>query len=176
MTMTLIETKTLGSAQAQIVFTAIPQTFDDLVVKLSLRAATGTGHYLDVEMDFNGESARAYRSLYTVGTTAASGFGSFNIVAGANGNGSTTNTFSNAEVYVPNYTSTAIKSLSCDGVAENNSSTQYFLAIAANSITNSTAVTEITLRDAFGSVNFATGSSVSLYGIKKGTDGIVVVS
>jgi hypothetical protein len=175
MTMTLIETKTLGSAQAQIVFTAIPQTFDDLVVKLSLRAATGTGHYLDIEMDFNGESARAYRSLYAIGTTAASGFGSFNIVAGANGNGSTANTFSNAEVYVPNYTSTAIKSLSCDGVAENNSS-QYFVAIAANSITNSTAVTEITLRDAFGSINFATGSSVSLYGIKKGSSGGVVVS
>jgi hypothetical protein len=176
MTMTLIETKTLSSAQAQIVFTAVPQTFDDLVVKLSLRAATGTGHYLDVEMDFNGESARAYRGLYSISLTPASGQGSFNIVAGANGNGSTANTFSNAEVYVANYTSTAVKSLSCDGAAANNSGSQFFLALAANSITNSTAVTEITIRDAFGSVNFATGSSVSLYGIKKGTDGIVVVS
>jgi hypothetical protein len=174
--MKLIESKTLGSAQAQIQFTSIPQTYDDLLVKLSLRANSGTGHYLDIEVDFNGESARAWRGLYALGSSPASGTGSFNIVAGANGNGSTANTFSNAEFYVPNYKSTAVKCISSDGVAENNSGSLWFLAIAANSITNSTAVTEITLRDAFGSVSFAAGSMVSLYGITKGSDGIVTTS
>ena len=174
--MELIQTQIIASAQSSFVFTNIPQTFDDLLVKFSLRAATGTGHYLDVELDLNGESSRTWRGLYAITPTPDSNSGNFNIAAAMNGNTTNINTFSNGEIYLPNYRSTSVKSISSDYVAENNSTTQFNVSIGANVITNGAAVSQITLRDGFGTANFATNSSVSLYGITRGSFGGVIVS
>jgi hypothetical protein len=169
--MKLIATQTLDSAQPSITFGNIPQNFTDLFINLSLRANSGTTHYLDVELDFNNETASQWRGLYATGTTPGTNSGSFNIAAGMNGNITTANTFSNCQIYVPNYSSTGLKSISSDFMAENNSSTEFLLSVAANAITNSASVTQITIRDAFGSANFAAGSTASLYGIGGVGDG-----
>jgi len=180
--MKLIESKTLATAAAQIEFTSIPQTYTDLVLKYSLRSSARTSpaseYYEDIDITFNGESARTFRGLYAINTTPASGsLTTFNIVGFSNGYASTSNTFSNGEIYIPNYTTTGVKSLSNDAIAENNSGSQFSLTIAANTITNSAAVTTITIFMPFSAgSNFVSGSMISLYGILKGSDGIVTTS
>jgi hypothetical protein len=174
--MRLIETKTLTSAQTSIEFINIPQIFDDLFIKLSLRAATGTSYYLDVGVFVNNQTSTAWRGLYAVNTSPATNAGNFNISSVMNGITTTSNTFSNSEIYIPSYRSTGTKLIISDSVAENNSSTQYVLNLSVNSIVNSAAITQITIQDAFGSASFDTNSSVSLYGITKGSDGIVTTT
>lgn len=164
-TYTLIGKQTVGAAgTTSVVFSNIPQTYTDLLVKMSART-NDAGNYNDVDMDFNGESSRQWRGLYAVTTSAASSTSTgFNIIGPANGAGSTASTFSNSETYIPNYTSTGVKSLSSDGVAENNSSSNWNTSFAANTITNSAAVTSITITP-FSGNSFQQYSTFYLYGI-----------
>lgn len=172
--MKLIESKTLGSDQASIEFTSIPQTFDDLVILFSFRSNRAT--FLDIVLaQFNGSSANlSYRTLEGTGSGVSS-FTSTEFMAGAaTGTSATSNTFGNSSVYIPNYRSSAAKSGSTDAVSENNatSAIQYITASLWN---NTAAITSILLKPATGTL-LLTGSSASLYGITKGTDGIVTTS
>lgn len=164
----LIETVTVGSGGASsIVFTSIPQTFTDLVLKISARTANNSGPVFDsLYVDFNGSASnQTTRYLITTdGTTVASGNEARSYVLfGASRNTATANVFSNAELYIPNYAGSTYKSSSSDGVAENNA-TAVGLALAANLWSNTAAITSITLTPSTGS-NFLQYSSASLYGI-----------
>ena len=104
------------------------------------------------------------RYLYGSGTAASSG----TISAGGLLNPMvpsswTANTFSNNEFYITNYAATTpAKSISVDGVAEQNSTSADIMMSAI--LWNSTAaITSVGLQTTAGS--FATGSSFSLYGI-----------
>lgn len=178
---TLIETKTLGTAASEIEFTNIPQTYTDLVVLSSLRETTGTSNvFLGYRLTINGSTSISVRMLQGSGT----GRGSFTNSAGEfganiSGAGSTSNTFGSHTLYITNYASTTTnKSISYDGVMENNA-TESYQNIAAGLYASNTAITSLSIRgvDAGGiQRNLAVGSTVSLYGITKGSDGITVVS
>ena len=86
----------------------------------------------------------------------------------------TASTFSNNSVYFPNYTSSSFKSMSIDATRENNA-TDSRQAVFAVLWSNTAAITSITCVPKTA-VNFVAGSTVSLYGITKGTDGTTVVS
>jgi hypothetical protein len=90
------------------------------------------------------------------------------------GNGATANTFSNIGVYLPNYTASTAKSMSTDTVGENNA-TQAFQTITAALWNVTDPINQITV-GFNGSDNFLQYSSATLYGILKGSDGIVTVS
>jgi hypothetical protein len=172
--MKLIESKTLGSDTASLSFTSIPQTYDDLVLVFSFRSNRAS--FLDIILaTFNGDSSgRSYRTLEGTGSGVSS-FTSSAIMAGAaTGVSATSNTFSNCQFYIPNYRSSNAKSASTDAVSENNSSSaiQY---ITASLWTGTAAITSIELSPATGTLLIA-GSSASLYGITKGSDGIVTTS
>jgi hypothetical protein len=174
MTMTLIETKTLGSDTASLEFTSIPQTYDDLIVMFSFRSNRAT--FLDIILaQFNGSTSNlSYRTLEGTGSGVSS-YTSTEFMAGAStGTSATSNTFGNSQLYLPNYTSSNAKSGSTDAVSENNatSAVQYITASLWN---NTAAITSILLKPATGTL-LLTGSSASLYGIKKGSSGGVVVS
>ena len=176
MSMQVIEHIEVGSGgAASITFSSIPQDYTDLYLVCSLRVASGTSYYWDVDLNLNGESARNWRGLYTTGSSPASSSSSaFNIIGGANGNAATASTFANISTYIGNYTSTGVKALSSDGVVENNSGLSFLLSINANTITNSAAVDTLTL--AVASNTFAEYSSATLYGITAGSDGSTTVS
>lgn len=161
----LITSVTVGSGGASTIdFTSIPQTYTDLLIKASLRTGVA-GNYDDIDISFNGETARQWRGLYSVTTSAGSGTNTaFNIVAAADGATATASTFSNCDIYIPSYTSTGIKVISSDAVAANNSNTDWNVNIGSNSITNSAAVTSISL---YGAGSFVQHSTAYLYGIKK---------
>jgi hypothetical protein len=164
----LIATTTVSTATAaNIEFTSIPATFDDLVLKFSIRGSanteTGTG------MRFNGSSATNYswRTLAGNGAAASSGNASSQseIFPGRMvPNDYTASTFANNEVYIPNYAGSTNKSVSVDSVTENNATTALMVMVAGlRAVTD--AITSITIFPASGSI--AQYSSASLYGIKK---------
>ena len=171
--MKLIESKTLVTAQASIEFTSIPQTYTDLRFVLSLRssrAAPVENAYLQFN---NSSTSYTYRRLYGTGSGTFSGTETkiyFDPPAGS----STSNTFGNTSIYIPNYAGSTNKSVSIDDVTENNATLSYQL-LSAGLWSNTSAITSVKFLSDTGS-NFTADSVVSLYGILKGSDGIVTTS
>ena len=67
-----IETQTLGTAQASVIFSSIPATYTDLVLIFSGTAATGSTD--SIRIRFNGDTATnySYTNLSGNGSTASS--------------------------------------------------------------------------------------------------------
>lgn len=169
-TMELIQTVTVGSGgAANIDFTNIPQTYDDLLIKYSLRNNSGVATIRSVRLRVNGNSSNIYSARILDGDGSGIGSGnnssqsSINWGGWANDTNSTANTFSNCETYIPNYRSSTDKSVSMDAVAENNApfGQQRFLA---GLIATTSAITQVTLE---GEVNFVQHSTATLYGITR---------
>jgi hypothetical protein len=175
--MKLIETKTLGTAAATIQFTSIPQTFTDLLVTFSLR--TDRAALTDTpQLRVNGATTGyTQRKLEGNGSSASSGTETgqtYLLLDTINGATTTANTFSNSSLYIPNYTGSTNKTMSSDGVYENNASTS-FQRLEANLWSNTSAITSLSLL-LFSGRSYVAGSTISLYGILKGSDGITTAS
>ena len=173
MTMKLIETKTLGTAAASIEFTSIPQTFTDLLVVASTR--NNTTNRRDLDLSFNGVATDlSSRGLYGDGaggsSLASSEINPANVVPGP---GTTANTFGSYQAYIPNYTSSAPKSVSIEAVGEDNATT-ILLVVLAGLWNVTDAITSIKLNPE--ATSFVAGTTISLYGVLKGSDGIVTTS
>jgi hypothetical protein len=172
--MKLIESKTLATAAASIEFTSIPQDGTDLVVLLSSRS-DGAFTSSEIDIAFNGSSSN-FTGRYLYGS--GSGVGSTTdttMVGSSSAANNTANTFGNASIYIPNYTSSNNKSISSDTVGESNATTAY-MSIHAVLWSQTAAITSLTLRLDGGARNFVAGSTASLYKITKGSDGIVTTS
>ncbi len=165
-TMVKIQTITVGaSPAASINFTNIPQTFTDLKLVVSGRSNFASNE-TNVSISFNSSSSNfTGRLLEGSGSGAASYSRTDNlnifIIPAAS---STSSVFGNAEIYIPNYTSSVGKSFSVEGSAENNG-TQAFQKLHAGLWSNSAAITAVTVTSQNG--NFVQFSSATLYGIKK---------
>jgi hypothetical protein len=166
-TYTLIQKTTLTTSAASITFSSIPQTFTDLVVKVSARTTYASPYGEGIYLSFNGLSTNmTRRRLYGLGSgsggsdSAANSYASYTSAASQ-----TANTFGNSELYIPNYTSSNYKSSSLDGVAENNAAEAAML-LNANLWSSTAAINSITLTPETGS-SFVQYSSVSLYGVAK---------
>jgi hypothetical protein len=169
-TYTLIKSEVLASSQASVTFSAIPATFTDLVLKYSSRHDNAFS-ISQSAITFNGSSAANYSETVVYGNSvsAASGrqSGSSQIdFMYDDANSATSNTFSNTELYIPNYRVSANKPMSWFGVTENNASTTNSAMVVANASLwrDNSAITSITLL-ALSSRNFMIGSSFYLYGI-----------
>jgi hypothetical protein len=179
--MKLIETKTLGTAAASITFTSIPQTFTDLVLVFSTRntATTVSGRFY-----INGDTTMTNyesRILYGAGSGAGASLsgatsGEHNGLPGwmSEQDTLTANTFGSTSMYFPNYQAATFKSISVDSVNETNA-TQAFQGLTSSLWKNTSAITSIEILAALTG-NFVIGSQASLYGILKGSDGIVTTS
>ena len=160
-----IATVEVGSGgAADIEFTSIPATYTDLLVKVSARSTDGS--WQGMYMRLNGATTN-YSSIYLDGTGSSVGSGVITstglYVSTIGGTNATSSTFTNSEIYIPNYTSSNNKSLSADGSAENNAIAAY-LNLIANLWSDSAAITSILLYSAAG--NIAEYSTATLYGIK----------
>lgn len=176
--MKLIESKTLVSAAASIEFTSIPQDGTDLVIVISARTLRSGQPDDAVSVKLNSNTSNySNRLLNGTGSAAASStnyFGQGYFLANATGATATADTFSNCVVYIPNYTAAVNKSISTDAVTENNA-TSAVQVIIAGLWANTAAITSI-LFDNFSATNFVAGTTISLYKITKGSDGIVTIS
>lgn len=167
-TMTLISSATVGAGgAASIDFTSIPQTYTDLVLKLSLRNALAdvwdnadiafngiTTTYTNLQLRGNGSTATSAKS------TTQPAINYWHVVS----NSATASTFGNAEIYIPNYTGSANKSVSVDSVTEQNA-TSSAATLTAGLWAHSAAITSIKITG--NGSNFVQHSTAYLYGIVK---------
>lgn len=159
-----IATVTVGAGgSATIDFTSIPSTYTDLCLKMSSRDNSSFVAN-NIVLSLNGSSASfSTRNLYGNGSTATS---NTNTGAGlANAANSTANTFSNTEIYFPNYAGSTNKSYSTDSVVENNA-TEAYDWFYAGLWSNTAAINQITIT-AGSSASFRQYSTATLYGISK---------
>ena len=163
-TYTLIASSTVGSGGAATIdFSSIPATYTDLILKISGRQ--GAENAFDIT--FNGtNTSYAVIRVDGDGSTAASGTAGGATTAiraiGIASSGTTANTFGNSEIYIPNYAGSTNKSVSIDGVNEDNTSSVY-MNIAAGIRSNTAAINQITITPRAGSI--AQYSTAYLYGI-----------
>lgn len=159
---------TVGSGgSAALLFSNIPQIYNDLLIKCSVRGVWTGQTMTSVGLIFqNGYTGYSYKGLFGTGTSAISDSSSSYRVVGQMPAGlASANTFGNLEIYIPNYTSTNYKSVAGNFSAENNGT-------AANNGFNAylntltSAITSIELGDATSGQNFAQYSTATLYGIK----------
>jgi hypothetical protein len=163
----LLERIELNASAASVTFANIPQTgYTDLKVVASARTDnTGAGYR--IKASFNGSSSNfTGRFLYGGGSGSGASSTTTNEIFGfVDGTTETASTFSNNEIYIPNYLSTtAAKSVSTDTVMENNA-TQAYSALWAGLWNPGTqaAINSVTLTAELG--NFVANSTFSLYGL-----------
>jgi len=160
----LLDRVTLTVAAASVTFSNIPQSgYTDLKIVASTRD-NRSANASDFLLNFNGVTTNlSFKRLYGDGSSAISTSGTTGeagIEVAAN---STANTFSNIEVYIPNYTSSNYKSWSADSVSENNATTAY-AQLTAGLWSSTAAITSITFT-AEASASFVQYSTFSLYGL-----------
>lgn len=165
-TYTLIASTTVGAGGASSIdFTSIPSTYTDLVIKLSGRSNRSSTDD-DIGIKFNSSSTGySARNVYGTGSSANSlsstAYGRCGNIDAAT---STSNTFSNIEIYIPSYGSSNNKSYSSDSVEENNA-TGANQELWAGLWSNSSAITSISFFINSGN-SFVQYSIAYLYGIK----------
>lgn len=165
-TYTLISSVTVGAGGASSIdFTSIPATYTDLLMVVSGRSSR-SGTVDDCKIQFN-NSTTGYSDRWLNGNGASATSGSesssgiYDIILPASS--ATSNTFCNALIYIPNYAGSNYKSVSIDGVMENNATTAY-ADLRAGLWSNTAAITSIKLTPDTGP--FAQYSTAYLYGIK----------
>lgn len=168
-TMTLISSATVGAGGANtITFSSIPATYADLVIKYSLRGNQTSAVYTDVNVILAGGTYNTAKVLYAINGTTVGAYspGEHAFIAESTGPGATSNTFSNGEIYIPNYASTTNKTASGDAVGENNASNTVII-LGTALYTSSAPVTSVTLQYGTGAQgDFVQYSTAYLYGIK----------
>jgi hypothetical protein len=164
-----IATVEVGSAgSATIDFTSIPQGYTDFKIVASMRTTTTTaGAWDNVNVTFNGTTTGYSQRLLFGNDTTTTGQSTSNSTTSLNffyaaRFAATANTFSNCEIYVPNYNSANNKSVQLETVVENNSTTTWLLGMTAGLWSNTAAITSVTLTSANLFVQYGT---FTLYGI-----------
>jgi hypothetical protein len=167
----LLENIQLTQNAASVTFDNIPSSgYTDLKIVCSARGTQAAASNA-LTMRFNGATTN-YSSRELVGggsgTPASSTrttLGSAMYVGNISGNSSTSNTFSNTEIYIPNYTSSSThKSVSVDAVSENNA-TEAYATFLAGVWSDNAAITTIDLISLAAHGTLMAGSTFSLYGI-----------
>lgn len=162
----LLEKITVGAAgAASVTFNSIPQTgYTDLKLVVSSRT-TGTSTYWDdLLVKPNGVTTNAsIKSIYFVPGTLSSGSVTTGLYMGNSTNANAlANTFSSLELTIPNYASSNYKSMSADGVTENDSGNAD-LTFVSGVWSSTAAITSLTLSSYVG--NFVQYSTFALYGV-----------
>jgi len=168
---TAIASVTVGSGGASSIdFTSIPSTYTDLVIKCSIRTSgTAAVSYAFMGMTANGTTS-GYSDIHLTGNGSSAG--SFSNTGAAsyrqsiisNNSSGTANTFSNVDVYIPNYAGSTNKSISVDAVNENNATGAYAI-LSGNLLSNTSAITSLSIfqLDAQTILQYSTAT---LFGIK----------
>jgi hypothetical protein len=170
-----IASTVLGSSQNTIVFSSIPQTYTDLVIKGNARYVSNSGGVVsNLDMYFNNASGNGnYGYVQMRSSDSAlipvvqnSNNAKWDINSWINDNNSNASMYSNFEFYIPRYAGGYYRTMyGCSG-GITDGSTKGFITWGGFQWSNTSAITSITLNGtAYG--GFATNSSFYLYGISK---------
>lgn len=161
----LLERIELNASAASVTFSNIPQSgYTDLKIVASVRSSRPSATWDNLQIRLNG-STTSYSARYLLGNGSSASSGTLTTLYGGDipAVNATSQTFSNAEYYFPNYLSNAYKSVSLDSVAENNATaTNQFLT--AGLWSNTAAINSIEMFSG-NAENFVQYSTFSLYGL-----------
>lgn len=159
-TYTPIATQTLGSAAASVTFSSIPSTYTDLVLVTQAISASAD----DIGIRFNSDSGTNYSQTWLSGngTSAFSSrySSSTSIYLDIYGSMGTT-LFNNTIVQIMNYSNTTTNKTLLSRANRAGSGVDAIVGLYRST----SAISTIVLAPTSG-VNFSTGSTFSLYGIK----------
>lgn len=171
-TMTLISSYTVtGSATSNFSFTSIPSTYSDLCIKLSGRHTTAGGEDTPF-VRFNNDSGSNYYFVF------GSGRGGVPTVSGAvptsafwcgtiPGAGDTSGSFSNIDIYLPNYASTTLKkSVRAESIVSGMVGSLYQRTFGGYWNATAAAISTVTIGIVSAGYNYDLGTTAHLYGIK----------
>lgn len=162
----LIDKVVLTGTQTSVEFTGLgtySSDYTDLLVKVSARSArTNDAGGSDGKLEFNG-STSGFSCKTLVNQSGAGSFSASTITFFVDSDNSTSNTYGNMEVYIPNFSSSNYKSVLLDAISENAATTAYQI-ITAGLWSNTNAITSMKFTDNNG--GFLSTSSFYLYGIK----------
>lgn len=164
----LIESQTLGSSQASVTLGSggtIPQTYKTLKLVVSARSTTGDANiWMTVNSIASGYSGRMLAGTGSAAASSTDSTGTKVVIGVSLESTRTSSTFSSTTIELPNYAGSTNKAFSSDSVEENNATATYMELIAAL-LSNTAAITSITL-SADPTAAFATNSSFTLYGLR----------
>jgi hypothetical protein len=169
-TYTLISSNVLSSSATSVTFSSIPATYTDLVVRASIRTNAAGSWTGVIGWNIIGATTSSYARTTITGNgstaTSARSTSSYLIPdnAEAESAGNTANTFQSIELYIPNYTSSAIKQLSSFSAGEDNATAGRLIA-GAHYVNFTSAISSIVISE-LGGAQLVSGSSFYLYGIK----------
>jgi hypothetical protein len=168
MSMTLLQRVEVGAGgAASIDFTSIPQTYTDLqlVVSGRINDTVGGDTRAVYYVRFNSStSSYSGKLLYGTGSGVGSQSNATNgIELRTSIANNTSNTFGSESIYIPNYAGSTYKSVSAEGVQENNA-TAGFQNVVAGLWSNTAAITSISLVPDL-TFTWLQYSTASLYGI-----------
>jgi hypothetical protein len=163
----LLRATKLTADTASVTFDSIPQTgYTDLKLVATARSTRSGGVTTDeIRIGFNGLTTnQTTRVLQGAGSGSVVSYTDTRVTMGIAPTASTTSsTFGNAEIIIPNYTSGVVKYSTAESVSENNATAAY-QNFWSNLWSSNAAITSITLSLATGP-SFATGSTFYLYGL-----------
>ena len=156
-----ITTQTLGSAQATITLSSIPQTYTDLIIVANGSSTSGGSMFIRI----NGDNGANYSYTYFYGSgSSVTGSRSLSQSDGVTGPRTSIGAQGGGIVQINNYSNTTTyKTI----MVSNQFGYDNIIWFATGRWGNSSAVTSIVLRDESGG-NFTTGFTITLYGIKAG--------
>ena len=161
-------TVTASGGVANFTFSSIPQTYTDLLLKVSARSLRAGAYEDGLGIAPNGSNATSWTlatgngSATSSGTSSSLGYG-LSWAGRVPGDATPSATFGNLDLYIPNYTSSSIKTGSVEGVSEINGTYGYQSLVAT--LYPSTAITSLLIVG--GNANLAQNSTFYLYGITK---------
>jgi hypothetical protein len=169
----IIATATGNGSSSTVMFSSIPQTFTDLVLRASIRTGSGgSNDYVRIMIN-NDSLTTIYTTAYVEGTGVNNGSSvaarvtnginqSYpNVVAGS----SLASRFGNLEFYLPNYTSSLTKQASTFAINKPANEQGASLMLCAHRLNFTSAINRIDITSASGG-NYVSGSTFYLYGIK----------
>jgi hypothetical protein len=167
----LISSNTLSSGTMTVTFSSIPQTYTDLLFKLSVRSSEGAFTNDQMRLRFNGSSATNYNFTLIRGDGSGAALGDSDasnnaqMIALVNTSASKVSTFSNVDIYIPNYTNASNQQqIGAMTVMENDTTTAY-ITTTAGRYANNAAISSVSFLFPVFNSDFLQYSSFYLYGI-----------
>lgn len=160
-----IATQTLTGNTGIVTFSSIPQTYTDLVLRVSAQVSSS---WDVIAIRMNGTaSGYSFTYIQSDGSSALAGRGSSEIaLRGGHIPGSSTSTYSSDEYNFMNYTGSADYKTVISRVGSYNTGAQGFNTQArAQLLQMTSAINSITVQT-FNGANLTAGSTFTLYGIK----------